>query len=156
MSSTFHVLCLSHDPALAITRTGYNQAAEAEAAIRDNGIEHPDCDLLIARFSGGLVQLGCPPTGSQPRVHQHWCRLHRTTEWVDVAWLRVLAAARTAQVLPDEITKSHHFSCWPEVRLWRLRHEIDLANVIRQTAAWDGADAVPASVAAEATKEATP
>lgn len=132
MSSTYHVLCLSHDPALTATGASYNQAAEAEAAIRDDDLQHPHCDLLIARFSGGLVQLGCPPTGSQPRTHQHWCRPHKATEWVDVPWLRVLAAARIARVLPDEITRSHRFSCWPDVRLQRLRHEIGLDLPVEQ------------------------
>ncbi|MEU2924170.1 hypothetical protein ABZ636_03785 [Streptomyces sp. NPDC007251] len=126
MSSTFHILCLSHDPAITITGAGYNRPEEAEAAISDDDTAHPECDLLIARYSGGLIELGCPPTGDQPRAHQHWCWQHRSTEWVDVAWLRILAVARIAQVLPSEFTSSYHFKCWPAVRLQRLRHELGL------------------------------
>lgn len=50
MSSTYRILCVSHDPALT-TGSDYNSPEAAEAAIRLGVNGHPTCDLLIGRYS---------------------------------------------------------------------------------------------------------
>lgn len=125
MSSSYHVLCLSHDPSIRVAGD-YNRPGEAEDFIRDGDHQHTDCDLLIARVSGALVEIGCPPTGDQPRAHQHWCSPHRDTNWAGADWLRVLAIAGKTQCLSSQLLARHTFWCWPDIRLRRLRDELDL------------------------------
>jgi hypothetical protein len=55
VSSTYRVLCLSHDPAI-VAADDFQRPEQAEEAIRDgmtNGHEH--CDLMIGRYSYPLV-----------------------------------------------------------------------------------------------------
>ncbi|MEU1275293.1 hypothetical protein [Streptomyces sp. NPDC005799] len=129
MSSTFHIACLSHDPAVSVTDLGYNSAGEAEAQIRSGVEGHPNCDLLIIRWSGAPVEVGCPghdrAAGTRPPAH--WCRIsHSHTKWVHTTWLRVLVHARLGAGLPDKIANHFDVACWTEQRVWRLREEIGL------------------------------
>lgn len=126
MSSTYHILCLSHDPALTVTGLGHNRPEEAEAAVRDDTDSHAHCDLLIARHSGALVELGCPP--SYPaREGAYRCGAHGRTEWVDVEWLLLLAAAHQSGDEAVRAAAGHRgFSCWPWGRLRRLRVELGI------------------------------
>jgi len=129
VSSTFHIACLSHDPACQVTDLGYDSAGEAEARIR-SGIEgHPNCDLLIIRWSGGPVEIGCPghDRRATTRPPANWCRIpHSHTKWVRTTWLRVLAHARLGGGLPEKVPNDSDVSCWTEQRVWRLREEIGL------------------------------
>jgi hypothetical protein len=128
MSSTFYTVCLSHDPALLARE--HRSAEEAEAAVREGASGHEDCDQLIIRSSGAPVEVGCPGhgTGDNSRLWKNQsCRLgHRDTEWVDVGWLHVLAHARLAGALPENVARHHDLSCWTEQRLRRLREELGL------------------------------
>lgn len=135
MSSTYHILCLSHDPALHITGLGHNRPEEAEAAIRDDSDAHGHCDLLIARYSGGLVELGCPPC-YPPRPGARRCTTHSRTEWVETEWLRLLAAAyQSDDEAVRRATEDRGFCCWSWERLRRLRAElgIELADAAQET-----------------------
>ncbi|MFC8361104.1 hypothetical protein ACFUIY_14675 [Streptomyces griseorubiginosus] len=127
MSSTFYIVCLSHDPALISTE--YSRAELAEAAIKDGTSGHTDCDRMIVRSSGAPVEVGCPGHGfrDDARPRRHWCRSrHAHTQWVDVGWLHVLVHARLADALPESVARHHDLSCWTEQRLWRLREELGL------------------------------
>ncbi|MET9122991.1 hypothetical protein [Streptomyces sp. NPDC004528] len=127
MSSIYHVLCLGHDPALTVTSSGYNRPAEAEAAVLDDTGSHARCDLLIARISGALVEIGCPPNWPA-REGAYRCSMHRITEWVDVRWLRLLGAAyQSDDQAVREATKQRGLGCWPWERLRLLREELGIA-----------------------------
>lgn len=126
MSSTFYVVCLSHDPALVSSE--YSRAEGAEAAVKDGSSGHTDCDRMIVRVSGGPIEVGCPGHGLPGEARRrHGCpSLHRDTEWIGVGWLHVLAHARLAGALPDLVARHHDLRCWTEQRLWRLREELGL------------------------------
>lgn len=119
MSSTYRVLCLSHDPAIT-TETDYRTPGDAEHAIATGIDGHTGCDLLIGRYSYPLIEAGCPPA-NHPRCS------HNRTQWDDSSLLRLLA---TAYASTDETvrktTEDSHFQCWPRDRLWRLREELDI------------------------------
>lgn len=125
MSSTYRILCLSHDPAIA---TGEYSSPEAAAAAIVEGVEeHQQCDLLIGRYSYPLVEVGCPPTLAK-RASQHRCYLHAGTEWVDAAWLRILAAVhQSGDDKMRALANDTHLSHWPWERLRRLRDELHFA-----------------------------
>lgn len=125
MSSTYRILCLSHDPALTFGE--YDSPAEAEQAIRDGLDEHPRCDLLIGRFSYPLIEVGCPSSVGRDSAARDRHHIHGGTQWVDVAWLRVLAAVHesgTEQM--KALTGDSHLRCWQQDRLSRLRDELNL------------------------------
>lgn len=125
MSSTYRILCLSHDPATEVSE--YTSPEAAEAAIRDGLAQHQHCDLLIGRYSYPLIEVGCPSRLGAPASGQRGCNgYHRDTEWVDSGWLLVLAHARHAAALPEGIDRHVDVSCWTEQRILRLREELGL------------------------------
>lgn len=137
MSSTYRVLCLSHDPAIECGE--YQRPETAEAAIAEGITDHADCDLVIGRYSYPLVELGCPRTArttgqpTPPRPNGITC-CHGSTVWVDRDWLWLLAAAYQS---PDPdmrvaIEKGHAQQCLPWERLRRLRNELDFTVKERQ------------------------
>lgn len=124
MSSTYYILCLSHDPAITVNDPGHNTPAEAEEAIRDRASGHEHCDLMIGRYSYPLVELGCPASRDQPTNLR--CT-HGSTVWTDSEWLRLLAAAYQSSD-PDVLktaTEGRHW-CLPWERLRRLRVELGI------------------------------
>lgn len=127
MSSTYRILCLSHDPAIT-AGDDYNSPEAAAAAIAAGVDEHPHCDLLIGRYSYPLIEVGCPPTTRPARPGQRGCYAHATTEWVDVAWLRILAAVhQSGNEETRALAGDSHLSHWPWERLRRLRDELGFA-----------------------------
>ncbi|MFD3740460.1 hypothetical protein [Streptomyces sp. NPDC058629] len=123
MSSTYRVLCLSHDPAMVIDRD-WHRPEGAEEAVAAGIDGHPHCDLIIGAFSYPLVRIGCPTTRHQP-AKLPCC--HGGTSWVDRDWLRVLAAGyQTTDPLVEAAVKKAHTMCWPWERLLRLREELAL------------------------------
>jgi hypothetical protein len=136
VSSTYYILCLSHDPAITVNDPGYNRPEEAEAAITAGINDHADCDLVIGRYSYPLVELGCPAALGRPkhlRPSVVTC-YHGGTMWIDRDWLWILAAAYQS---PDPdmraaIEKGHQQQCLPWERLRRLRNELDFT--IKETA----------------------
>ncbi|MFH8619180.1 hypothetical protein ACH4E8_29520 [Streptomyces sp. NPDC017979] len=119
MSSAYRILCLSHDPAIA-TSSSYHYPEGAEDAIRDQIQGHAHCDLVIGRYSGGLVEIGCPST---PDPATGRC-VHGSTVWIDSDWLRLLAAAHTSADTTVQHAAQHR--CMPWHRLRRLRNALDL------------------------------
>jgi hypothetical protein len=135
VSSTYSIFCLSHDPVIE---------ADDDVPSRDEAItwasegfgHHPTCDLLVARYSGGLIELGCPAMGSLPgegdkprlRFHPGW---HRDTVWAEAGLLRVAAAVieTEADGHADLLTKAlkRMPMCWTVERLHRLRYLLEAA-----------------------------
>jgi len=112
MSSSFELLCVSHTP--AIGAAGELPTADDAARRIAAGLpEHPHCDLIIARRSGGLVEFGCPPTaGRSGRCY------HSSVRWVDVEWLRLLAAGYQVPDVPvvaDAVAQVPR--CWTPARV---------------------------------------
>lgn len=128
MSSRYRVLCLSHDPALT-TDHEFTSAGEAEAAIAAGIPEHASCDLLIGRYSYPLIEVGCPASHGG----QSGCYHVRTTNWVDVGWLKLLYLAQKAGLLaepgsPEFLATEEVRRCWRPERVERLREELGLSS----------------------------
>lgn len=126
MSSTYRLLCLAHDPALIIDRE-WNRPDDATAAaqnIATTAPEHAKCDLLIGRWSGALIEVGCPPRADgRATHHQSW---HRNTIWTETSWLRLaLIASSTDRASRAELAQING-RCWSATRLYRLRTLLDL------------------------------
>lgn len=129
MSSTYRLLCLSHDPALVAGE--YSSREEAEDAARDGVEDHPRCDLLIGRYSYPLVEVGCPPSVGRLREGPDRHTVHSLTQWVDVVWLRLLAAVQQGESGPlQALTSGPILSCWSPERLRRIRDELQLDAVM--------------------------
>ena len=129
MSSTYRILCLSHDPAIVIEypefSSGSNGRELAEAAVL-RGIEgHEGCDLLIGRYSYPLVEVGCPD-----RSREHVGGYHpHDTKWVDASWLKLLyLAQRAPEGCPERqlAERAPMPGCWTPEHLHRLRNELAL------------------------------
>lgn len=113
MSSTYRLLCLSHDPAICAGPEFGSNSAEDELN-RAAETPHADCDLLIGRWSGALVEIGCPP--------RHASTMHNRIEWVDVRWLRLLTGAiHSADTRLLALAEPCMRTCWTTQRLHRLR-----------------------------------
>ncbi|MEU0160235.1 hypothetical protein ABZ154_15675 [Streptomyces sp. NPDC006261] len=129
MSSTYYVLCLSHDPATR-TQSEFTNHGEAAQAIKD-GIEgHARCDLLIERVSGAPVEYACPPRDDR-KVGPH-CH-HRDVRWIDTEWLRLLGRAQqSTDPRLQEVLVQERFYCWPVDRVHRLRVALDIGDEARE------------------------
>jgi hypothetical protein len=123
VSSTYYTLCLSHDP--AIEYRPHRSAEEALAEIAAGGIsEHPHCDLVVLRMSGGPSELVCPPS----REHRpDACLAHSDPVWIDADVLTCLAAVRrsTDPEILAAADATRLFRHWPRQRLHRLRSWLD-------------------------------
>lgn len=127
MSSTYSVLCLSHDPALIAAEGNWYSPEEAEAAIRErtHGLsDHAACDLLIGRYSYPLIEVGCP--GS--RVHEgRRCKsLHGPTKWTERSWLQLLYHAQQEPNVLGAVTDRHELVCWTPGRLRRIAADLGI------------------------------
>lgn len=121
MSSDYRVICLSHDPAIEVDHD-WIDADRALASIRD-GLEeeHPSCDLLVGRWSGGLVEVCCPGmVNGAPSNHSGW---HREPKWADAGWLRLAVLAGL-----DVVKLARLYPCWTYDRAHRLRVILDVAK----------------------------
>jgi hypothetical protein len=125
VSSTYIVLCLAHDPALVVA-SGIHTADAVLADLAAGIAGHETCDLLIGRVSGALVELGCPPTHMQHPDNKP-CHDHADTHWTHVDVLRLLATAhRSHDPRVTTTAAAPTFRHWPNLRLNRLRLELDL------------------------------
>lgn len=120
MSSSYYILCLSHDP--AITARDCSSPEAAQQAI-EAGIEgHLGCDLLIERVSGAPVEYGCPP-----QLQSGKACFHSVVLWVDADWLRLLAHARkSTDPRTQEAARRVRASCWTPDRVHRLRQSLGI------------------------------
>lgn len=114
MSSTYRAICIAHQPALIPS----DAQPTAEAALADARLRrHTECELLVGRWSGGLVEIGCPPTDGHQgdRYHPYG------TTWVDATWLRIAALALDAD--GDQLIDAldHAPRCFSRTRLRLLR-----------------------------------
>ncbi|MYR36378.1 hypothetical protein GTX14_04845 [Streptomyces sp. SID4944] len=124
MSSTYRVLCLSHDPAIIIDGD-WRRAEGAEEAVAAGVDGHPHCDLIIGRYSYPLVEVGCPP--SRDHRAKVTC-YHNSTAWTESEWLRLLAAAYHSSDEAVRTLAAKTSRCWAGERLHRLRAELDSDN----------------------------
>jgi hypothetical protein len=127
MSSTYRILCLSHDPAVDIDpgHAGFQTEAgalEMVARMRiEQDMDHGPCDLLVGAYSYPLWCVTCPgvPIG---QTAKSGCT-HREHRAIEVRWLRLAAAV--ARLAPDEFPDLMiGQSCWSSQRLHRLREAI--------------------------------
>jgi hypothetical protein len=127
VSSDYHLLCLSHDPAIAIS---YDLTlAEIEAATRDHEalLGHQGCDIMAGRFSYPLVEAGC--FGRQMTGQSGCGGYHTHLIWTDRDWLRLLVAATDAPAaVHGDVLDPFVSRCWPLERLRRLRRELGMAT----------------------------
>lgn len=125
MSSVYRLLCLNHDPAIMLDRDYQSGPDAMDAAANPDRIEgHETCDLLVGRWSGGLAEIGCPPSPRERQRHAQCC--HRGPQWTDVDWLRLLVAA--LRLVGDDLTVKtalepfrSPYRCWTSTRMERLR-----------------------------------
>lgn len=117
MSSTWYIYCLGHNPATQIT--GHSAASLAVDRIVEGFEDHPHCDFVIIRVSGGPVEVGC--SGKTDVCS------HTEPEWVDVDWLKLL---RYFDVIEDDdlelarLRNRHTMKHWTPERLHRLRYAL--------------------------------
>jgi hypothetical protein len=133
VSSTYRVLCLAHEPALTLAPE-WSRPEDAEMAVakptEDNGLaEHADCDLLIGRYSYPLIEVGCPAS-KKGLPASHYPYHPHDTEWMDIAWLRLLWMARDYLANDEDpylrMAVDKAPGCWSAQRLTRLAPELRL------------------------------
>lgn len=121
MSSTYRVLCVSHDPSIRTEiewSTGTNNV-EAAQRVRDQGVPgHENCELVVGQYSYPLIEVGCL------RKHHHG---DGGNGWVAADWLRLLALAQSEPLgtAAREVANSSPYClCWSPALLKRLRNEL--------------------------------
>lgn len=125
MSSNYHVLCVSHDPAIVITedhefRSPHDAlAAAANPASHERLAGHVGCDLLVGRYSYPLIEVGCPG-GDRCRPGYH---RPDSDMWADAGWLRLLHAAHSRG---DDVTGFRLRPCWTRSRVLSLARELHI------------------------------
>jgi hypothetical protein len=98
MSSDYDVLCVSHTPAIRIEiDEGGGRPETAIEVVRTSQLGgHPNCDLLVGRWSGALIEIACPGMNGRPgdgQPHFHAGGWHRDAIWADAGLLHVAAVA---------------------------------------------------------------
>lgn len=126
MSSTYRILCLSHDPAIVLDHDYDSDCAAAVAVLNPHRHpeveEHADCDLLIGRYSYPLIEVGCAGSARPAFGHPQ----HAEIEWIAAGLLRIAALALTADqpnataVVVDGLPGY----CWTVKRIERLRSQL--------------------------------
>jgi hypothetical protein len=123
VSSTYNVLCLSHDPAIVIE--GFNTAEDAHKAILETPEVHQGCDLLISRVSGAPCEFACPGEIRNHETHQT-CYYHTNLQWIEADWLRLLAYVQGDKSKEiRELRRRSALRCWSPERISRLRYELE-------------------------------
>lgn len=137
MSSTFSIVCLGHDPAIETDRLTHNarDVRDLDAALGllpAQRTEHPRCDLLIARYSGDLVEVICPPS-AEPGETRHSGIYHpHGPSGIEAKWLRLLWAS-CAYPAPREpelqaAVDAFAATCWSWPRISRLGYVLGIKN----------------------------
>jgi len=136
VSSTYKLLCLNHDPAIATEGPGWQDpepaiAAACEPAMHDWLAEdHGKCDLLVGRYSYPLIEVCCPDRGGNTTHGRH-----SSARWIDRDWLVLLYVATTDPAGPrlagavEALRRTA--PCWTHERLERLRPHLGIEEVSR-------------------------
>jgi hypothetical protein len=125
MSSVYRLLCLSHDPAIALDRELDRDEAEAVTRAHSALSAHPGCDVVVGRYSYPLVEVAC--LGIQLEGNGGCTGYHRTANWTDKGQLKLLAAAyATPSISADTLAP---FTCWPAARLRRIYGELGIVDL---------------------------
>lgn len=128
MSSFYEAICLSHDPAIVDS----GEESTPVAALERRRLGHPRCDLLVGRWSGGLIEVICPgmPTEMEYKPHTGW---HRDPISADAGLLHV--AAVVVQCSENDIVLEAAVRrlpmCWTPQRLRRLASVLNVPGVGR-------------------------
>jgi len=130
VSSHYVLFCVSHDPAIVFggvsDHRDWSSPDLALAAIADRTTgparEHPHCDLLIGRYSGGLIEVCCSASRSNGPHHGS---SHREDIWIDPAWLRLLALSHPGH---EEVAELR--SCWSRDVALRLRRLLCIDDLL--------------------------
>lgn len=123
VSSSYYVLCLSHDPATVVSE--HSGAGDATEAIENGYDSHPHCDFLISRVSGAPVEFGCPGIRT-PDGGDLACWGHSKIVWVDADWLRLLSMFEPEDPRLHQLKSRPGLRCWSHERLRRLRYELKI------------------------------
>ena len=124
MSSTYDLICASHDPALTTINGEWSDLSRALTAVGGAGV-HGGCDLVIGRWSGALISITCPPNSPAAACHGR----HREPETIDVEWLWLLHKATAYPELSGPVEWVHRrFMCWHPQRVTRLAGLIDVES----------------------------
>lgn len=124
MSSSYYLLCLNHDPAITIAGP-FNDPELPLRMIAERagqGLDdHPECDLLIGKYSGSLIEVCCPGDAGPRATHRH-----PRPEWLDADWLRLLLAIQSEPLSNEARGRVAKFAaaCWYQRRVIRLRREL--------------------------------
>jgi hypothetical protein len=109
MSSVYRYICLSHDPSIIIENIEYSDFDTTTGAILNKTKihNHATCDLIVGRWSGGLVELVCPS-----------CNYHGSSyqKWVSKDWVLLLKRSIDKQV---EVPRGL-YRCWTAERVERM------------------------------------
>lgn len=78
MSSTYHPICLSHEPPIVLYDIETNMRPDTPKMLTPP--EHADCKIGVGRWSGGLIEIWLPIRyGTKVGWHEG--------EWFDVSWI---------------------------------------------------------------------
>ena len=109
MSSTYRIICLSHDPAFILDfESQHREAVEQVSTTGDTLYRHENCDLVAGRFSYPLIEVGCFPRKG-PNGHSA-CKVpqHSNMIWYDrdvlrlVWWANRISMRRSVHLVADE------------------------------------------------------
>ena len=129
MSSSYHILCVSHDPGIYAIEDVRKE--RLEHFLTSSLEDHQHCDLLVLRRSGGLVEVGCPGTLIKDRNSDSKC-LHNEIKWERVEWLRLLRYTQMISPVEDpylgKLRGHYEMRCWNHIRIHRLRLELSLGE----------------------------
>jgi hypothetical protein len=120
VSSDYRLVCLSHNPGLGIG-TEYVSPDEAVSALGTMLPDHGDCDVVLGRWSGALVELGCLG-GRRPG---HGSLYHVVVLWTRAEWLALALAVVQNGSHPESVVRVLERAtrdCWTVDRLTRMRN----------------------------------
>ena len=117
MSSTYKLLCLSHDPAMVISDDDIcNEFTpnRNHPALED----HVNCDIMIGAYSYPLVRVGC--LGTQMEGISGCLGHHCSTNWIDIDWIQLLHVLYNSEIPEIEWKNDNNFRCWTKQRVQRI------------------------------------
>lgn len=135
VSSTYRLICLSHDPGLVLDRPEWSstEAAVAATSHMETWGHSIGCDVVVGRYSYPLIEVIC--RGGRARLTHS---LHTDDLTIAAGWLRLLAHVRENDAAADALVGSAA-ACWPPARLDRLVPLLGMEERLeRASAGWRG------------------